>query len=69
MIKDIAIGAGGLGFDSRAGQIRHTVADGSPALQRFFEAVLPTGTCGQGRQVHLSKKKRVEATIILSRNK
>ena len=30
-VKDIAIGAGGVGFDSRAGQIGH-VAKGSPTL-------------------------------------
>ena len=41
MVKDIAIGAGGSGFDSRAGQIRHNAANGSPPLQRFFGAVLP----------------------------
>ena len=30
MVKDIAIGAGGLGFDSEAGQIGYSVANGSP---------------------------------------
>ena len=38
---DMAIGAGGLGFDSRADQIRHSVANCSPSLQRFFVAVFP----------------------------
>ena len=33
--------AGGVGFDSQVGQIGHSVANGSPPLQRFFEAVLP----------------------------
>ena len=39
--KHIAIGAGGLGFDSRAGQIRHNVANCLSLLQRFVGAVLP----------------------------
>ena len=30
-------GAGGLRFKSRAGQIGHSVANGSPLLQHFFE--------------------------------
>ena len=34
--NDIASGAGGLGFDSRACQIRHRVANGSPPLRYFF---------------------------------
>ena len=38
-VKDITVGAGGLRFDSRAGQTG-TVANGPPPLQRFFEAVL-----------------------------
>ena len=33
--------AGGLGFESRAGQIGQNVANGSPPLVRFFGAVLP----------------------------
>ena len=33
VFKDIAIGAGGFGFYSRAGQIRHGVAIGSPPLR------------------------------------
>ena len=37
---DIAIGAGGLGFENRAGLIKHSVANGSPPLRRFFGAVL-----------------------------
>ena len=36
---NITIGAGGLGFDSTAGQIEHNVADGSPPLRSFFGAV------------------------------
>ena len=41
VMKNIAIGAGGLGFDSCAGQIGHSVANGSPVLRHFFGAVLP----------------------------
>ena len=40
--KDIAIGAGGVGFDSWIGQIGHNVAKISPKLQYFIEAVLPS---------------------------
>ena len=40
LLKLIVIGAGGMGFDSRAGQIGHSVAYGSPPLRRFFRAVL-----------------------------
>ena len=38
---DIAIGAAGLGFNSQAGKIEHSVANCSPSLQRFFGAALP----------------------------
>ena len=37
--KHKTIGVGGLGFESQAGQIRHSVANGSPPLRRFFGAV------------------------------
>ena len=47
-VQRIAIGAGGLAFNSRAGQIDHSVgqsglvkSNGSPPLRRFFGAVLP----------------------------
>ena len=40
MVKNIAIGAGGLGFDSRIGQIEHSVANGSPSPRRLIGAVL-----------------------------
>ena len=33
-------GCGGLGFKSRVGQIGRSVANDSPPLRRFFEAVL-----------------------------
>ena len=36
-----AIGAVGLGFDSKAGQIGRSVAKDSPPLQCFFGAALP----------------------------
>ena len=41
VVKHIAIDSGGLGFGSRAGQIGHSIANGSPLLRRFFGAVLP----------------------------
>ena len=40
VVKDIAIGAFGISFDSQAGVIGHSVADGSAPLRRFFGAVL-----------------------------
>ena len=39
--KGAANGTGGLGFDSQASQIRHSVANGSPLLRFFFRAVSP----------------------------
>ena len=41
IVKNIDIRAGGLGFDSRAGQIKHSVTNGMPPLRCFFGAVLP----------------------------
>ena len=41
VVKHIAIGAGGLGFDFRPGKIGHIVANDSPPLQGLFGAVLP----------------------------
>ena len=38
--KGIAINAEGFEFDSRVGQIRHSVANGSPALRCFLGAAL-----------------------------
>ena len=46
--KDIAIVAGGLGFDYGASQIGHTVANGSPPLRRFFGAVCVAQTLNRG---------------------
>ena len=40
VVKDIAIGDEGLGFDSRAGQIEHSVVNGSSPLRRFVGVVL-----------------------------
>ena len=40
VLKHIAIGARGLGFDTLAGHVGHSVAYGSPPLRRFFGAVL-----------------------------
>ena len=41
VVKDIAVGAESSRFDSRAGRIRHSVANGRPPLRCFFGAVLP----------------------------
>ena len=41
MVKDIAISAGGRGFDCLAGQNGHDIGNGSPPLRCSFGAVLP----------------------------
>ena len=41
VVRNIAQGALGSGFDSRAAYIGHSVANGSLPLQRFFRVVLP----------------------------
>ena len=41
VVQHIAIGAEDLVFGSGAGQIGHSVANGSVPLSRFYEAVLP----------------------------
>ena len=40
VVKDIAIGTEGLGFDYWADQIGHTAANGSPPLRCFTGALL-----------------------------
>ena len=40
VVKDIAVRSGGLGCDSRAGQIGHSVGNDSPSLRCFFGVVL-----------------------------
>ena len=35
--QNVAIGAESLGFDSRIGQIGHSIANGSPPLRRFLK--------------------------------
>ena len=41
VVGGIAISAEDVGFDYQVGQIRHSVANGSPPLLRVFGAVLP----------------------------
>ena len=41
MVGDLSTGAKSNEFDSRAGQIEHSVGDDSPPLRYFFGAVLP----------------------------
>ena len=48
VVNYIAIGAGGLGFDSRADQIGRSIANGSPPLRRFFGIVSHVLSCGDG---------------------
>ena len=40
LVTDTAIGVEDLEFDSRAGQIKHSVANGSPPLRCFLGSVL-----------------------------
>ena len=40
VVKHLAIDAEGLGLNSQAGQIGHSVANGSQPLRRFFGAAL-----------------------------
>ena len=48
VVKDIAISAGGFGFDSWAGQFGHKVVNGSSPQLPFFGAVLPKFSRGDG---------------------
>ena len=41
VVEDIAIGAEGLRFDYREGEVAHSVANGLQPMLRFFGAVLP----------------------------
>ena len=41
VVNLISVDPSGLCFDSRAGRVGHSVANGSPPLRRFFGAVLP----------------------------
>ena len=41
VVKDIAIGAGGIGFDYRAGEVGFSVTNDSTPLLCFIGAVLP----------------------------
>ena len=45
VVNLITIGAGGLRFDFRVSQIRHSVTNGSPLLRSFFGTVSPTARC------------------------
>ena len=48
-LKDVAIDAEGLRFNSQVGQIAQSAANCSPPLRRFFEAALPRRKiCGVG---------------------
>ena len=44
LAQDTANGARGLGFDSRAGQIRHSVAKGSSQLRGLFGPKSPVSS-------------------------
>ena len=55
-VKDIAIGAGGVGFDSWVGQIGHSVAKVLPTLQYFFRAVLPSAEMGPATRYTIPRK-------------
>ena len=46
VVKDIGIGVEGRRFDSWAGQIKHSVASGSPPQRRFCGAMLQGAKMG-----------------------
>ena len=64
VVKDIAIGTRGLGFDSRAIQIGHSVANGSPLMRRLFGAVLPRRLAAEIGLVTRYTLRRNTASII-----
>ena len=47
-VTRVAVGAGGLGFDSRAGQFERSVANGSPPLRSFLSCVVQAPGRGDG---------------------
>ena len=53
MVLHIAIDAGGLGFDSESGQIKHSIANISLPLRSFFRAVLPRRSAAEVNPLHL----------------
>ena len=62
--KDIAIGAGGLGFDTRAGQIGYSVTV-TLSLRRFFEDVLPMSLDTEMELANRYTLTRYTASILL----
>ena len=62
MLKDVAIDAEGLGLNSQAGQVGHSVANGSPPLWRFFGAALlrrEAAGSGPATRYHVSVQQRI----------
>ena len=64
MVKDIASGAGDHGFDSRVGQIGHSVANDSPLLRRFFGAAFPRRQAAEMSPVKSYTLRRNIASIM-----
>ena len=53
-VEDIAIGSGGLGFDSQTGQIGHSIANGFATAAMFFsERVAQAISRGDGSRLLL----------------
>ena len=64
VVKDIAIGARGLGFDSLAGQIGHSVASGSSPLRLFFGPVLSRRLAAEmGHAISCTLWRNIASTI------
>ena len=65
-------GAGGLRFKSRAGQIEHSVANGSPPLRHFFQkscvGVLPGHNDAEMGPANSLHAWRITASIIKEKN-
>ena len=55
--------AEGLRFNSQAGQIGHTIANGSPPLRRFFGAALP-GAHPRNRAHHSLPRFDTTASVL-----
>ena len=66
VVEDVAIGAEGLGFDSRACQIGHSVVNGSSLQRSFFGAAsVAAQALSSGGEVHHSLPLRRNTASIM----
>ena len=64
VVKDIAVGAGGLEFDYRPGQIRHSVANNVTPPQRYFGAMLLRRSTAETGPATRSTLRRNTASVM-----